>query len=199
MAVPADWLTPEGFRARFALGKGDYHERDDGSDDGLKPAAVLVPVVVRPEGLFMLLTQRTDHLHDHAGQIAFPGGRTEAGESPIETALRESREEIGLLPEQVDIIGFLPEYHTITGYRVSPVVGLVTPPLNLELDAFEVADTFETPLEFLLDASNHQRHEIDFRGRRRHYWAMPWQGRYIWGATAGMIVTLYRHLADAGT
>lgn len=197
MTLQDSWLTEAGFRQAFAQGGGGYRERDDGSDDGLKPAAVLVPVVVRPEGLFLLLTQRTDHLHDHAGQIAFPGGREEPGETPIQTALRESREEIGLTEDRVEILGFLPEYHTITGYRVVPVVGLVRPPFELQLDSFEVAKVFETPLAFLLDPANHQRHDIDYKGRRRHYWAMPWQGHYIWGATAGMIVTLCRHLAGA--
>lgn len=195
--VRDDWLTAEGFRRCFAAGGDGYRERDDGSADGLKPAAVLVPLVLRPEGLTMLLTQRTDHLHDHAGQVAFPGGRAEAGESPTETALREAHEEIGLAASQVEILGFLPDYHTITGYRVSPVVGLVSLPLDLQLDAFEVAQAFETPLAFLLDPDNHQRHQVDYRGRQRQYWAMPWQGHYIWGATAGMIVTLYRHLASS--
>lgn len=163
------------------------------------PAAVLVPIVLRESGLTMLLTQRTAHLRDHAGQVSFPGGRSEPGDAtPMDTALRESEEEVGLARSQVEVIGSLPEYRTGTGFVVTPVVGLVTPPLNLKLDDFEVAEVFEPPLDFLLDTANHQRHRIEVRGALREYWAMPWQGRYIWGATAGMLVSLQRFL-QAGT
>ncbi|MBI3095615.1 MAG: CoA pyrophosphatase [Rhodocyclales bacterium] len=158
-------------------------------------AAVLVPVVVRETGLTMLLTQRTAHLRDHAGQVSFPGGRCEAGDaSPEATALREAEEEVGLAASQVEILGRLPQYRTGTGFVITPVVGLVTPPLNLKLDDFEVAEVFEPPLEFLLDSANHQRQSIEVRGARHEYWAMPWQGYFIWGATAGMLVTLHRML-----
>ncbi len=161
----------------------------------LTPAAVLVPVVMRDTGLTMLLTQRTAHLRDHAGQVSFPGGRCEPGDaSPRETALREAQEEVGLDPRQVEIIGELPRYCTGTGFSVTPVVGLVTPPLNLRLDDFEVAEAFEPPLDFLLDQANHQRHQVEVRGALREYWAMPWQGYYIWGATAGMLVSFHRFL-----
>ena len=159
------------------------------------PAAVLVPVIVRETGLTVLLTQRTAHLRDHAGQVSFPGGRCETADaSPEATALREAEEEVGIAPLQVEILGRLPEYRTGTGFVITPVVGLVTPPLNLKLDDFEVAEVFEPPLEFLLDKSNHQRQSIEIRGVRREYWAMPWQGYFIWGATAGMLVTLQRFL-----
>lgn len=163
------------------------------SDKPLTPAAVLVPVVVRESGPTILLTQRTSHLRDHAGQVSFPGGRREDSDaSPEATALREAQEEIGLDPAAVEILGRLAEYRTGTGFVVTPVVGLVTPPLDLKLDDFEVADVFEPPLEFLLDSRNHQRHQIELRGAMREYWAMPWQGYYIWGATAGMLVGLHR-------
>ncbi|BAO28920.1 NUDIX hydrolase [Sulfuritalea hydrogenivorans sk43H] len=163
-------------------------------------AAVLVPVVVRDTGLTMLLTQRTAHLRDHAGQVSFPGGRCEEHDaSPEATALREAEEEVGIASSQVEILGRLPEYRTGTGFVITPVVGLVTPPLNLKLDDFEVAEVFEPPLEFLLDSANHQRQSIEVRGVKHEYWAMPWQGYFIWGATAGMLVTLHRLLhSEAG-
>ncbi len=158
-------------------------------------AAVLVPVIVRDSGATVLLTQRTAHLRDHAGQVSFPGGRCEESDaSPEATALREAEEEVGINACQVEILGRLPEYRTGTGFVVTPVVGLVMPPLNLRLDDFEVAEVFEPPLEFLLDRANHQRQSIEVRGARREYWAMPWQGYFIWGATAGMLVTLHRFL-----
>ncbi len=168
-----------------------------GEDRVLTPAAVLVPVVVRPTGPTVLLTQRTAHLRDHAGQVSFPGGRCEDGDaSPEHTALREAEEEVGLDPDQVEILGRLPEYRTGTGFVVTPVVGFVTPPLNLKLDDFEVAEVFEPPLDFLLDKANHQRQTMEIRGQRHEFWAMPWQGYFIWGATAGMLVTLHRFLFE---
>lgn len=158
-------------------------------------AAVLVPIILRASGATLLLTQRTAHLRDHAGQISFPGGRCEASDaSPEATALREAAEEVGLAATQIEILGRLPEYHTVTGFLITPIVALVTPPLNLKLDDFEVADVFEPPLEFLLDQKNHQRHQREFQGVTREYWAMPWQDRYIWGATAGMLVSLHHFL-----
>ena len=167
------------------------------ADADLIAAAVLVPVIVRATGATMLLTQRTAHLRDHAGQVSFPGGRSEESDSsPEATALREAEEEVGIAASQVEILGRLPEYRTGTGFVITPVVGLVTPPLNLKLDDFEVAEVFEPPLEFLLDGANHQRHSIEVRGVMRDYWAMPWQGYYIWGATAGMLVTLHRFLHE---
>jgi 8-oxo-dGTP pyrophosphatase MutT (NUDIX family) len=158
----------------------------------LRPAAVLVPVLRREAGLTILLTRRTDHLYDHAGQISFPGGRREAhDDSPAATALRETFEEIGLAHSLVEVLGTLPEYTTVTGYRVTPVVGLVSPPLEFRLDTFEVAEAFEVPLAFFLDPGNHQRNTLQFQGRTRHYYAMPYEQRYIWGATAGMLMNLY--------
>lgn len=161
----------------------------------LTPAAVLVPVVMRATGLTVLLTQRTAHLRDHGGQVSFPGGRCEPEDGSFEaTAIRESAEEVGLLPSQIEVIGRLPVFRTITSFSVVPVVGLVRPPLNLKLDDFEVADVFEPPLEFLLDSRNHVRHEVDVRGTTRAYYSMPWGGYHIWGATAGMIISFRNFL-----
>lgn len=158
----------------------------------LRPAAVLVPVLKRETGLTILLTRRTDHLYDHAGQISFPGGRKEAhDDSPAATALRETFEEIGLAHSLVEVLGTLPEYTTVTGYRVTPVVGLVDPPSEFRLDTFEVAEAFEVPLTFFLDPGNHQRNTMQYQGRTRHYYAMPYEQRYIWGATAAMLMNLY--------
>lgn len=158
-------------------------------------AAVLVPIVVRVSGLTILLTQRTAHLRDHAGQVSFPGGRCEAQDAtPIDTALRESSEEVGIEPDQVEVLGTLPDYFTGTGFRVTPVVGLVAPPLNLRLDDFEVAEAFEAPLAFLLDAANYRRESLEVAGQMRTYWAVPWQEYFIWGATAGMLVSLRESL-----
>jgi len=187
--LSAAWL-----RERFAAGTAGGAIVEAGAGSGeLIAAAVLVPIVTRASGMTMLLTQRTAHLRDHAGQVSFPGGRCEpADATPTATALREAHEEVGIEPGQVEVLGCLPQYITSTGFRVTPVVGLVSPPLNLRLDDFEVAEVFEPPLEFLLDPANHLRHEIEHRGALREYWAMPWNGYYIWGATAGMLVSL-RH------
>jgi len=176
-------------------------------DDDLNPgafgegpftaAAVLVPLVERPAGMTVLLTQRTDHLRDHAGQISFPGGRQEPGDGDsIETALRESQEEIGLARDHVEVIGRLDTYKTGTGFRITPVVGLVAPAFRLELDPFEVADAFEVPLAFILDARNHHRETAVFRSVERRFYVLPFEDRRIWGATAGMLVNLHEKLAD---
>ena len=188
--VSAEWL-----RSRFADGVPAAAESEAHLPLTLIPAAVLVPVVQRGSELTVLFTQRTAHLQDHPGQVSFPGGRSEEEDaSPIITALREAEEEIGLPRSQVDVLGTLPEYNTSTGFRVTPVVGLVSLPIELKLDAFEVAEVFETPLSFLLDPNNHQRLSMEFSGVMRHFWAMPFQSYYIWGATAGMVVSLYRFL-----
>lgn len=164
---------------------------DGAAIQSLTPAAVLFPIVSRADGHTVLLTQRTAHLRDHGGQISFPGGRVEAVDaSPVETALRETEEEIGLARSHVRVLGFLPEYRTGTGFRVVPVVGLVEPPFELRPDPFEVAEVFEVPLAFLLDPANHQRHSVHLRGALRHYFAMPYGEYFIWGATAGMIRSL---------
>ncbi len=160
-------------------------------------ASVLLPLVQRPEGLTMLLTQRTAHLTDHAGQISFPGGRAEEYDaSPEDTALRETEEEIGLSRAHIDIVGRLPDYVTGTGYRVTPVVGLVMPPFELAPDDNEVAEVFEVPLAFLMDAANHRRLSFDLPegAGRRSFYAMPYQRFFIWGATAGMLRNLFHFL-----
>ncbi len=160
-----------------------------------KPAAVLVPLVDRPDGPTLLFTQRTDHLHHHAGQISFPGGRMEDGDSgPEATALRETEEEIGLDRSHVTVVGRLEPYITRTRFRVTPVVGVVAPPFELTLDDFEVAEAFEVPLRHFLNPDNHQRHSRHFAGRDWEFWAMPYNGYFIWGATAGMLMNLYQVL-----
>lgn len=163
----------------------------------LQPAAVLVPLIERPSGLTMLLTQRTEHLNAHAGQISFPGGRLEHhDDGPIAAALRETEEETGIAPEHVDVIGRLDVYQTVTGFAVTPIVGFVRPAFRLTLDTFEVAAAFEVPLTFLMDPTNHRRDSGMRGGVRRHWYAMPYDDRYIWGATAGMIINLYERVGD---
>ena len=158
-------------------------------------AAVLVPLVNRPEGPRLLLTQRTPHLNDHAGQISFPGGRVDPGDASREdTALRETEEEVGLPRSAVSVLGRLPDYAIPSGFRITPVVGWIEPPVTFAPDPFEVAEVFEVPLAHFLDPANHQRHSDEANGRRRNYYAMPYQQRYIWGATAGMLYSLYQVL-----
>ena len=171
-------------------------QREAASAPSLTPAAVLLLVVNRSEGPVVVFTQRTADLADHAGQISFPGGRAHPEDAdPAGTALREAREEVGLDPGAVELLGELPDYLTSTGYRVRPVVGWVEPPLDFTPDPREVADIFEVPLAFLLDDANHRHESAYYRGRLRKYWAMPWRGRFIWGATAGMLVTFQRIVA----
>ena len=158
-------------------------------------AAVLIPLLLKEEGLSVLLTQRTNHLRDHAGQISFPGGRMDPEDlSPDDTALRESQEEIGLDQRRVEIIGYLPQYLTVSGYSVTPVVGLVQPQAEYALDTFEVADVFEVPLRFLLDPANHQVRLWQSEQGGRRFYSMPYENRFIWGATAGMLRNLYHLL-----
>ena len=159
-----------------------------------RAAAVLVPVVARSE-LTVLLTERTAHLPTPAGQIAFPGGKVETTDpDPVEAALREAEEEIGLPRMLVEPLGFLDSYRTGTGFLVTPVVALVKPDFALVLDPGEVAAAFEVPLAFLMNPENHKRHSREWRGRERHYYAMPFGDRYIWGATAGMLKNLHDRL-----
>lgn len=180
----------------------------DGSSFGNRePAAasVLVPLVQRPQGLQVLLTRRTAHLRDHAGQISFPGGRAEAHDvDAAATALREAEEEVGLDPARVEVIGLLPTYTTVTRFVVTPVVALVQPHERLALDAFEVAEAFEVPLQFLMTPAHHQRHVFDAAGAKRQFLSMPWRvdgadgaprEYFIWGATAAMLRNLYAFLS----
>jgi 8-oxo-dGTP pyrophosphatase MutT (NUDIX family) len=196
-------LTAAGLRERFASpaawepeipGDGRLFERAPAA------ASVLVPLVQRDDGLHVLLTQRTDHLHDHAGQISFPGGRVETHDADdVATALRETEEEIGLSRSRIEVIGRLPTYTTITHFVVTPVVALVQPPFELALDSFEVAEAFEVPLHFLMTPAHHQRHVFEYGGQSRQFLSMPWrQGDreyFIWGATAAMLRNLYGFLS----
>jgi len=220
-AVAPERLTPEAVRARFAATLGALaRTQADGADhhapwtpeftgDGqrlagrtLRPAAVLVPLVRRSGGLTVLLTRRTDHLNDHAGQVSFPGGRTDPGDADaVATALREAHEEVGIAADEVEVIGQLPTYTTVTAYEVTPVVGLLDPPRALALDPFEVAEVFEVPLSFLMDPQHHRRHAVEVDGLARQFISMPWgqdlrgEPYFVWGATAAMLRNLYRFLA----
>ncbi len=158
------------------------------------PAAVLVAITDRPDP-GVILTLRREHLRTHAGQVAFPGGRLDAGEDAVRAALREAHEEILLGPDAVDVVGHIEPYRTVTGYIVTPVLGVIAPDLPLEPHEHEVADWFEAPLAFLLDAQNHQLRSALFHGRTRHYYEIMWNDRRIWGATAAMLINLSRRLS----
>jgi 8-oxo-dGTP pyrophosphatase MutT (NUDIX family) len=213
-----DAFTEAGFRARAregllpapspaifdprtgrALGPSDWDLNPEFKDDlavmaSPRPAAVLVPIVLR-DPLTVLLTQRSHDMPSHPGQISFPGGKMEAFDAtPVACALRETREEIGVTPEFVETLGFLDSYRTGTGFQISPVVGFVRPGFAIALDPREVLEVFEVPLAFLMQTANHQKHTRDWRGRQRSYYAMPYEGRFIWGATAGMLKNLQQRL-----
>ncbi len=185
-------------KGRTGTGRGDHDLNPDLRPEGsLVPAAVLVPLVPRDAGMTVMLTQRTDHLHDHAGQISFPGGRIEGTDpSAADAAIRETVEEVGVEQHRIQLIGQLDPYVTRTGYAVTPVVGFVLPPFSVRPDPFEVADVFEVPLGFVLNPANLQRHSRLFEGKKRQFYALPYEERYIWGATAGMLVNLAQVLND---
>lgn len=199
VAVRQRFAAPPAWQVEFA-GDGARF-----SDHAPAAASVLVALVMRDDGLHVMLTQRTAHLRDHAGQVSFPGGRVEAHDADaIATALRETEEEIGIARAHVDIIGQLPTYSTVTNFVVTPVVALVRPAFTLALDAFEVAEAFEVPLAFLMNPAHHQRHRFDAGGVARQFLSMPWDGHdaqgaprryFIWGATAAMLRNLYRLFA----
>jgi 8-oxo-dGTP pyrophosphatase MutT (NUDIX family) len=220
--ISADWLSKDWVIARFArLGqpgrrgfggtadpdeaaalrratRGD-HDLNPGMtppSTELRPAAVLVPLIDRTEGMSVLLTLRTPHLSAHAGQVAFPGGRIETGDpDAVAAALRETEEEVGLPRDHVTVIGRLDTYVTGTGFEITPIVGIVAPPFPLVADPFEVAEVFEVPLSYILDPSNHRRTERIFEERPRVFFVLPYEDRNIWGATAGMLVNLAEVLA----
>ena len=164
----------------------------------LKPASVLVGLIEREAGYNVLLTRRSDTLRKHTGQIAFPGGRRDPGETPWQTALREAHEEVGLHPDFVDIAGLSTPYQTGTGYLITPVVGFVRHGFSLEANPHEVADIFETPFGFLMDPANHEEREgVAPSGETRRFYAITHESRFIWGATAGMLRALYDRLYGA--
>jgi 8-oxo-dGTP pyrophosphatase MutT (NUDIX family) len=198
-------LTARSVRQRFAEDSPTWHpekvdERFLLQFPKLKRAAVLVPLVQRGNDLTVLLTQRTAHLSNHGGQISFPGGRAEEiDSSPIETALRETQEEIGLARRHIEIVGVLPEHVTATGYKVRPVVGIATPPFELAADPNEVAEIFEVPLPFLMNGAHHERRTIELPegAGRRSFYTMPYERYFIWGATAAMLRNLFHFLRAA--
>ncbi len=178
------------------MGREDTAFTADRLAAAVTAAAVLVPIVDRSSGLSVIFTQRTVHLKAHSGQVSFPGGRAEPSDpTPEFTALREAHEEIGLPMERVEVLARLPEYLTRTGFRVTPVVGLITPPFDLVPDPREVEEVFEVPLAYLLDPANHGRETRELQGRTVGYYVVRYESRTIWGATAGMLMNLYRHLA----
>jgi 8-oxo-dGTP pyrophosphatase MutT (NUDIX family) len=192
-------LRRAGNRTDLRLEPGDDRTGLPPRGRPLTPAAVLVGLVGRESGPSILLTQRTPHLTAHAGQISLPGGRAEPGDAdPVATALRAAEEEIGLDPGRVEILAPLPPYETVTGFRIEPVVGWIEPPVSFAVDPFEVAELFEVPLSFVLDAANHRRDSYVRDGRSRHFYVLPYDDRYIWGATAGILVSFARLLAGGG-
>lgn len=207
-AVSAEGLHAEALRQRFVLSPAwspeIVTERQFSGRSLTQQASVLVPLVQR-DGLNVLLTQRTDHLTDHPGQVSFPGGRAEPGDADaVATALREAEEEIGLARSHVDVIGQLPTYTTGTGFVVTPVIALVRPGFSLRIDPFEVAEVFEVPLAFLMNPGNHRWHMVEMGGVQREFLSMPWMGLdaqgqprsyFVWGATAAMLRNFYRFLA----
>jgi 8-oxo-dGTP pyrophosphatase MutT (NUDIX family) len=208
-AVEQSLLTPDGLRLRFTQEKQWQAEVTDenraalaregsikaGRGNEMMPAAVLIPLIMYENELKILLTQRTAHLYDHPGQISFPGGRSDPQDgSAIDTALREAEEEIGLPASRVEVLGLLPHYLTITGYQVTPVVSLVDAGHTYEPDEFEVADIFEVPMEYLMNPHHHEQRMWQSPQGYRRFYAMPYENKFIWGATAGMLRNLYHFL-----
>jgi 8-oxo-dGTP pyrophosphatase MutT (NUDIX family) len=189
---PASPAVPD-----YRVERGDHTlNLDMHPDPPMKAAAVLVPCVDHTDGLTILMTRRTAHLANHAGQISFPGGHIEPGDGgPVATALRETEEEVGIRGQDVEIVGHLDTYVTRTGFIVTPVVGLLSPPLSIRPDPHEVDEVFEVPLDHFLDPANHKHCSATFEGAVRHFYAMPFGPYFIWGATAGMLMNLYEILS----
>lgn len=202
-AVPADALGRASLQARFdapPVWQPEVRQEPAFTDRAPREAAVLMAIVMHAQPT-LLLTQRTDTLSTHSGQIAFAGGKLDPGETASQAALREAQEEVGLPPEHVQVLGHLPRYITGTAFHITPVVAAVEPGFSLQANPAEVADVFEVPLAFLMNPAHHARHEFEFQGHLREWFSMPWldaqtgQERYIWGATAGMLRNLYRFLS----
>jgi 8-oxo-dGTP pyrophosphatase MutT (NUDIX family) len=205
-AVPASALTLDALRARFAqspVWSPEVREEPALTDRQPKNAAVLVPIVMRDQPT-ILLTQRTDTLSTHSGQIAFPGGQMDAEETAAQAALRETHEEVGVHQDYIEVLGMLPRYVTGTAFHITPVVAALRPGFEVHANPGEVADVFEVPLLFLMNPAHHARHRFEFQGHQREWFSMPWLQasasesarveRYIWGATAGMLRNLYQFL-----
>lgn len=183
--------SAKGQRGDHDLNPGMHPQRT------LTRAAVLVPLIDHPDGMTVLLTKRSEHLHDHAGQVSFPGGRVDPGDrDAAAAALREANEEVGLDPLSVDLVARLDTYVTRTGFEVTPWVGLIAPPVAFMPDPFEVAEVFEVPLAFFLDAASRKTESRVWQGTQRFFYVYPWPGYYIWGATAGMLSNLAEALRD---
>ena len=193
--IPDDLFDPE-----YPPVTGD-HELNSGITDlsdleqDIRPAAVLVPLIRYSDKLNILLTRRSEHLSTHAGQIAFPGGKVDdTDHGPVAAALRETEEEVGIQRNHVDILGHLDSYQTGSGFRILPIVGIINEGYSYKLEVNEVDEIFEVPLDFLMSPENHKRESIFWKNKDRHYYAMPYENRYIWGATAGIIRNLYERL-----
>lgn len=202
-AVPAHALSREALAKRFAKPpewQPEVREEPSFTDRSPRDAAVLIAIVMRDEPT-LILTQRAEHMSTHAGQVAFPGGKVDAGETMQEAAMREADEEIGLKASHIELLGSLPRYITGTAFHITPVVAAVQPGFALSANPSEVTEVFEVPLAFLMNPAHHARHEFEFQGHRREWFSMPYldaqtgQNRFIWGATAGMLRNLYRFLA----
>ncbi|MCB1536591.1 MAG: CoA pyrophosphatase [Rhodoblastus sp.] len=162
--------------------------------EAAKPAAVLIGLIERPQGVTVLLTERATHLRSHSGQVAFPGGKIDPGEDALAAALREAEEEIGLHSRHIEPFAALDPYLSGSGYRISPIVAQIHPPFDLAINHEEVAETFEAPFAFVMDPANHQRQSREWKGAIRHFYAMPWESHYIWGVTAGILRNMYERL-----